>query len=626
MKKFKFQVIGTLSTIVIITIILQVVLSYSAFRSESISLTKEVLNEKNHLIGAELKERFDGYKKMLSFIDVTSYDFRATGLSSHAKDQLESLANIQDGMTNGVFFFRETGEIYNKKGEKLPINVKALNRDYYRALFEHGENFYVSSPYLSSTNGKQVFGVAYLIDDDIAVLSSMYIDAVLGDLANKDGEFIYTADGTILSAPEPELLNKNIFDTYPVFKAFDDAHKELSYKVSEENKESDFTAFWGRLALNGWAYISFIPDTAINKGANEQLLSSTFIGSLCLLVAILVLLFIVERLILKPVGGAPHKIAALMEMMAKGELNLSFSRQGKETGIYLSLVNFSKQLSSLVHRSHKVSSNVSSASVQLNAAMSDTLENAQNELNHIEQISAAISQLSSTASDVSQKAVMAEDETIKARKNVEAGKITLQENQKLITSISVSVNETAELIRKLSEFAIDIGSIIEVINNISDQTNLLALNAAIEAARAGEAGRGFAVVADEVRNLASKTQESTVSIQNIIEKLQVQSETANKNMIRNVELIADSVEIANDVNASFEEISVSVDCLSEINALVASASQEQYSVTEDISKNTTQTFDIVQHNLAATRQSLQASQALSELAKEQKEELAYFSV
>lgn len=180
--------------------------------------------------------------------------------------------------------------------------------------------------------------------------------------------------------------------------------------------------------------------------------------------------------------------------------------------------------------------------------------------------------------------------------------------------------------KELREFAVEIGSVTEVINSISEQTNLLALNAAIEAARAGEHGRGFAVVADEVRSLASKTQESTVSIQEIIERLQAQSERANHNMQKNVDLILESVALADQIKAAFEDISTGVESISEINALVATASQQQHSVTEDISKNTTQTFDLVQQNVSAANQSLQASFELSKLAESQENELAFFKV
>ena len=192
--------------------------------------------------------------------------------------------------------------------------------------------------------------------------------------------------------------------------------------------------------------------------------------------------------------------------------------------------------------------------------------------------------------------------------------------------INDSVEKTALMIEELKVSAISIGEITNVINSISEQTNLLALNAAIEAARAGEQGRGFAVVADEVRNLAAKTQESTLSIQSIIEKLQTQSEEVNNNMVENVTSIRESVLLTESVKQSFDEIINSVQNISDINALVATASQEQYSVTEDIAKNTTRTFDLVNENAAAVSQTSQAAQDLALLAEKQKQELSFFKL
>lgn len=282
-----------------------------------------------------------------------------------------------------------------------------------------------------------------------------------------------------------------------------------------------------------------------------------------------------------------------METVASGDLTTKLESTGKDTGVYLSLINLTNQLSTLVKNSHSISENVSSAAQELNVVMSDTQNNAQGELEQMEQVSTAINELSSTSQEVSSKAVMAEKEARKSRANVEKGKHTLYGNIALINQINASVNESAEIVEQLSNFLLEIGSVTEVINGIADQTNLLALNAAIEAARAGEQGRGFAVVADEVRSLASRTQESTVSIQEIIEKLQVQSNSANKNMQRNFDLIEESVLPSAEVTQAFEEIAHATQAISDINALEATASQQQYAVTEEISESTTHTFDLV---------------------------------
>ncbi|QHG97184.1 hypothetical protein EHC70_24020 [Vibrio parahaemolyticus] len=315
-----------------------------------------------------------------------------------------------------------------------------------------------------------------------------------------------------------------------------------------------------------------------------------------------------------------------MEKMADGDFTQRITPTGNETGIYQSLIKLSNQLSELIQNTHSISENVASASEELNAVMNDTKSNAQEELSQVEQISTAITELSSTSQDVSQLALVAEREACKAKENVQSGKQTLEQNITLTGSIHSSVNESANIVDELRQFAIEIGSVTEVINSISEQTNLLALNAAIEAARAGEHGRGFAVVADEVRSLASKTQESTVSIQEIIEKLQKQSERAQTNMAQNVELIVHSVQLADNIKASFEDISASVESISEINTVVATAAQEQFSVTEDISKNTTLAFDLVQQNVSGMNDTLKASSDLAMLAETQKSDLGFFKI
>lgn len=626
MNKFKLKISGTVSIIIIAIVTIIISISYSSFKTESISLSKQILREKNSQIEAVINEKIYGYFDTLSAMQISSSDLGEEALSANAKAQLTTLFQAMKKVSGGTFLFTDDGTIYKYTGTKQPYNIKELSRSYYDALFNKGKDSYVSAPFISASMGKEVIALAYKINDTTAILATVFVNEILKDTVKRKDMFMYNSEGTILVSPYEEFLGKDIFTVRPLYKKFNAESPELHYSAEVDGDEVDFTAFWGEVDSTGWGYSSFIADSVIEQHVSKQLVTSTLIGIVSLIIAMIILIYTINKLVLKPVGGAPEDIALLMENMAAGDLTQNLKETGKETGIYLSLTNLSKQLYELIKNSHGISENVSSASLQLNEIMNNTKANSQSELAQVEQISTAINELSATSQEFSDKATMAEEETRKANNSIEAGKVTLDKNIHLTSDIDSSVTKTATIIEELREFSVEIGSVIEVINTISEQTNLLALNAAIEAARAGEHGRGFAVVADEVRTLASKTQESTVSIQQIIEKLQSQSEKANSNMNQNVDLIRESVTLADHVKSSFEDISNAVASISEINALVATASQEQHSVTEDISKNTTQAFDLVQKNVSAIEETLQASEGLSQLAETQKRELGQFKV
>ncbi|OLQ78277.1 chemotaxis protein [Photobacterium proteolyticum] len=626
MNEFKVRISGTIGAIIAIIVVTLITISFFSFKEESVELSKQVLHEKNATIEENLSQKVNGYRSVLSGVKASKADITADGLSDKAITQLEMLYRTQTQFIEGAYIIDIEGGIYNVKGEKLGFNVRDLGRSYYKAVFNEGKTFFFSAPFVSAVTNKEIVVMAYKIDSNVAVITSVYLDSLLEAVADRKDIFLYAEDGTILVAPYAEMRGKNIYQERPLYKGFSASNPELHYSAVVNGDDIAFTAFWTELDITGWKFVSFIKDSQIEKGADAQLITSAIVGAVSLLIALVILLTTVDRLVLKPVGGTPNEIAGLMEQMAGGDFTQRINQSGTETGIYLSLMKLSNQLSELIKNTHGISESVSSASEELNVIMNDTKSNAQEELSQVEQISTAINELSSTSQEVSQQAVAAEEEAKKAKENVESGKQTLEKNITLTGSIDSSVNESASIVDELRQFAIEIGSVTEVINSISEQTNLLALNAAIEAARAGEHGRGFAVVADEVRSLASKTQESTVSIQEIIEKLQKQSERAQNNMVQNVELIEQSVQLADSVKASFEDISTSVESISEINTLVATAAQEQFNVTEDISKNTTLAFDLVQQNVSGIDETLQASSELAKLAETQKSELDFFKV
>ena len=624
MKKFKLQVIGALGVIVAAIILIIAMLDYFAFRAESQALNKQLLIEKNLTLKAELHEKFENYRSVLASIDLKEHKIGSAELSDYNSKSLTAVFNILKDRSNGVYLFDISGAAYRKNGTDTKKNYKG--RSYYNALFVDGKDFFVGPPYTTASNDEVSIAIAYKVNSEVALMTTIHIENFISNIKARKDLFVYADNGTIIVAPEDEQVGQKIKDVRPFYEQFNVENPEMTYSANVNGVDVDYTAFWGVMDINDWQYVSLVKNSMINHSANNQLIYSLLTGLICFIAACLILLVVMNKLVLKPVGGAPEDIAKLMEKMARGDLTTTLTPSQHDTGIYRSLVALSNQLTEIVSNSLKISDSVSSASEELNAVMNDTLKNMESEKEQVEQISTAIYELSTTSQEVSTKAVSAEDQTKLSMTTLDNGKVTLEKNISLTNDISKSVTDTAVIVDELRKFTVEIVTVIDVINGISDQTNLLALNAAIEAARAGEAGRGFAVVADEVRSLASKTQQSTVSIQDIILKLQQQSEKASSNMAQNVDLIEDSVLLADQVKAAFEDIAQATHAISEINALVATASLEQTGVTEDISKNTTHAFDLVQQNVEAINQTLQAASELAQLAQTQKDDIEFFRV
>ncbi len=357
---------------------------------------------------------------------------------------------------------------------------------------------------------------------------------------------------------------------------------------------------------------------------NSQVLL-VVLGSIVTVFALALAIFI-YRIINRVVGGEPDHIQRIVQQISAGDLSQDVKLMGNETGIYKNILEMHSELRRIIHGVSNISDSVSSASVELAAIMEQTEVNSQKELSQVEQIATAINQLSSTASEVSQHASIAESSAGNAKENVEDGQKSLSCSDEVSEKVHFSIQETNQIVNQLRDYSIEIGTVVEVINAISEQTNLLALNAAIEAARAGEQGRGFAVVADEVRNLAGKTQKSTVDIQEIISRLQNQAEEANKYMVANMSLVEESRKISQLLGGSFAAVTESVTQISDINMHVATASEEQSNVTNDISANVSMTFELVNQNVCGIKESQKATEELSNLAIQQKDLIGFFKL
>ena len=315
-----------------------------------------------------------------------------------------------------------------------------------------------------------------------------------------------------------------------------------------------------------------------------------------------------------------NRVISAIEDLAGGEgdLTLRVNVDSKDELGHLStsLNQFLEKLHDLIRRAATTSSQVREASNQMLKLNSQSQEMIGSQHSSTDMVATAINEMAATVQEVAQSASSAADEARQADADARTGSERVNSSLISIRDLAQDVGRAAEVIHKLETEAEGVGSVLDVIRGIAEQTNLLALNAAIEAARAGEQGRGFAVVADEVRTLASRTQQSTTEIQGMIEKLQCGARNAVSVMDAGREKAQASVERAESAGSSLIEITKAVASISSMNTQIASAAEEQSVVTAEINRNITEISVISDRNSQVSSEAAQASTVLSEYAGE----------
>jgi methyl-accepting chemotaxis protein len=277
----------------------------------------------------------------------------------------------------------------------------------------------------------------------------------------------------------------------------------------------------------------------------------------------------------------------------------------------------------LLERAHSLIRNVRDFSTRLSDSAANVLETSKDasiglekQLAETDKVAVTINQMSETVQEVARNTNSAADAAKEAREEASSGQLVVTDTMKAIQLLADEVQTASDVIQRLSNDSNNIGSVLDVIRGISDQTNLLALNAAIEAARAGEAGRGFAVVADEVRTLAKRTGESTEEIQKMIERLQTGASEAVKVMEQGRSRAHNSVAQASKAGNSLNSITASVQKISELNTHIASAADEQSKVAEDIHGKVVTIGNLCKTSSTGVNEALNACKALSSLVAE----------
>ncbi|MCW8826864.1 MAG: methyl-accepting chemotaxis protein [Gammaproteobacteria bacterium] len=269
---------------------------------------------------------------------------------------------------------------------------------------------------------------------------------------------------------------------------------------------------------------------------------------------------------------------------------------------------------------------VASASEELAMVTMANNEGIQNQSMETEQVATAMNEMTATVQEVASNATQAASSASEANEGAQAGQQVVTSTIAAIHKLAGEIENAAQVIQKLEEDSLKIGSVLDVIRGIAEQTNLLALNAAIEAARAGEQGRGFAVVADEVRTLASRTQESTQEIQGMIEQLQMGSKDAVRVMGESREQAEQSVNQAEQAGESLKGITRAVATINDMNLQIASAAEQQNAVSEEINRNINNISHVTQETANGTRQITAASDDLARISSELQSLVSQFRV
>mgnify|MGYP001762229660 CR=1 FL=1 len=335
--------------------------------------------------------------------------------------------------------------------------------------------------------------------------------------------------------------------------------------------------------------------------------------------------YIVTQRILRQLGAEPMQVVALVKEIAAGRLDLNINLdKAQPQSLLYSLKQMVDQLISVLKQVQQAGALVNQNSVTLEKNSHQASAQLNQQKNEVVSVSAAMNEMTTTVAAVahnarqaSLKAEFASQESASSAKVMDQTLLAMQQLQQ-------NILHSTQTVQSLSAESEQISQVIEVIRGIADQTNLLALNAAIEAARAGEQGRGFAVVADEVRTLASRTQQSTQAIQQIISTLLSGVDLSLQSMEKSRDEVQQVVALVNQSGNRLQQINQSAQLVWDMSSEIASAAEQQSVVAEDINKNVSYIHEGAEQSSVAAGAVLLSAEQLQQLSEKLKQQIAYF--
>ena len=419
-------------------------------------------------------------------------------------------------------------------------------------------------------------------------------ERVAGDNFEKDWPaYIQTANKVIAQATAGDIDGATQLFQQQVSPAFKGILDELQIMVESNKRQSDEAA-----------------DAA--QGATTSAYWKLGIGVLMAFVAAIVLGVIITRSITRPLSIAVRSA----EEVADGDLSKNIEISGRdEVGALLNALDkMQKNLRATVKEIGSAADQLASASEELNAVTEESSRGLTRQNDEIQQAATAVNEMTAAVEEVARNAAGASEASERTSRNAVQGRDQVRNAVNSVGTMAEEISNSTGKVEVLATRVNQITKVLEVIRSIADQTNLLALNAAIEAARAGEQGRGFAVVADEVRALAHRTQASTADIESMMQQMRLGAEEAVLAMKKSKDLAAETRAQSIDAGQALERITEGVSMINEKNLVIASAAEEQAQVAREVDRNLVNIQDLSVQTATGADQTSASSAELSRLA------------